>query len=79
MLMLPAHHLSARCPRPLLPCRRARSSLPCCRAGRSPLRPAPCPPFLCCAAQVGQLSIPTLPSNYRTTADQLSYIQMDFP
>ncbi len=28
---------------------------------------------------VGQLSIPALPANYRTTADQLSYMQMDFP
>lgn len=51
----------------------------------SPLPPAhrlperlpalPCLP----PAQVGQLSIPTLPSNYRTSADQLSYVQMDFP
>lgn len=28
---------------------------------------------------VGQLNIPALPANYRTTADQLSYMQMDFP
>jgi len=29
--------------------------------------------------QTGQLNIPTLPSNFRATADQLSYISVDFP
>lgn len=29
--------------------------------------------------QVGQLNLPTLPTNYRTTADAFSWIQMNFP
>lgn len=29
--------------------------------------------------QTGQLSIDTLPANYRTTADQLSYVEMAWP
>lgn len=32
-----------------------------------------------CLAQTGQLNIETLPANYRTTADQLGYVEMAFP
>lgn len=40
------------------------------------LRSPPTPPA---AEQTGQLSIPTLPANFRDTAAQLGYIQVDFP
>jgi hypothetical protein len=29
--------------------------------------------------QIGQLSIPQLPLNFRTSANQLSYIQLNYP
>ena len=40
-----------------------------------------CSCALCCLflPQIGQLSIPQLPLNFRTSANQLSYIQLNYP
>lgn len=33
----------------------------------------------CAALQVGQLNVPTLPSNYREAANEMSFVQLQFP
>ena len=63
-----------------LPCRlwpaSSRTALRPVTGRASPTRR---PPALPARLQTGQLSIPALPPNFRDTASQLSYIQMDFP
>ena len=38
-----------------------------------------CPVLCFLLPQIGQLSIPQLPLNFRTSANQLSYIQLNYP